>query len=513
MEEGKDAEELQAALRDAVRFPKLLPQIGIQSAIQSGDARIVREFLAAGLQPERPHVREAAQSGHAEVLAVLLESRPDLSRLWYYRPALMPTEGASGDVVYDTICAGHEQCARLLLGAWGNVAASQSASAYLVAAAHRGQPSVVDALLLAGIDVDARADAVARNAETADFVCPVYTNATALIIAASEGHVQVVQRLLAAGASVGAHDDHGGTALALAQEHEHAEVVRVLELAGADKMAVELPSDLRLFVAAESGDVEKLRELLAAGADVEARDTRKHTRGATALMVAAAADQPGAIQALCELGADVHSKDSQGYEHQPGHRLAFREGGPDGMRAAGVPLGRTALMYAAERGAVKAANALLAAGADVAAASEFGESPLGIAVDAGHVPMVRALLEAGADPNARLSYKETPLFWAARMKHAMLVRVLIEAGAKVDLKNSDGNTALHEAVAARSLDVVRLLVEAGARAELPNRRKVNVLALARQLKVGPKIMSLLRPLSAKSGSKPERRTPRKGGKR
>jgi ankyrin repeat protein len=310
-----------------------------------------------------------------------------------------------------------------------------------------------------------------------------------------------VQRLLAAGASVEAHDDHGGTALALAQKHEHAEVVRLLESAGADKMPVQLPSELQLFVAAESGDVEKLRELLAAGADVEARDTRKDTRGATALMVAAAADQPGAIQVLCELGADVHARDSKGYEHQPWHRLAFREGGPDGMRAAGVPLGRTALMYAAERGAVNAANALLAAGADPATASDFGELALGIAVDAGHVPMVRALLAAGADPNARLSAKETALFWAARMKNAALAEVLVEAGAKLDLKNSEGNTALHEAVAVRFIDVVRILVEAGARPDLANRRKVSALALARKLKAGSEIMSLLGKPGPKRGSK------------
>ena len=55
---------------------------------------------------------------------------------------------------------------------------------------------------------------------------------TALIVAAREGHKEVVQLLIEAGANREAQDRHGRTALYHARERNKHEVVRLLEVRG-----------------------------------------------------------------------------------------------------------------------------------------------------------------------------------------------------------------------------------------------------------------------------------------
>ncbi|MBO8450903.1 MAG: ankyrin repeat domain-containing protein [Spirochaetes bacterium] len=58
---------------------------------------------------------------------------------------------------------------------------------------------------------------------------------TALMIAAYDGHADVVRLLLDAGADVNAEDQNGSTALMLAAEEGHEDIVRILTEAGAQK--------------------------------------------------------------------------------------------------------------------------------------------------------------------------------------------------------------------------------------------------------------------------------------
>lgn len=56
-----------------------------------------------------------------------------------------------------------------------------------------------------------------------------------LMLAATKGHAQIVQRLLAAGASANTSEDHGNTALMAATRQGHAAVVKMLLAAGATR--------------------------------------------------------------------------------------------------------------------------------------------------------------------------------------------------------------------------------------------------------------------------------------
>lgn len=105
-----------------------------------------------------------------------------------------------------------------------------------------------------------------------------------MIAAAALGHLETVQALLAAGAEVNAGADaigmsddaeRGTTALLVAAEHSHLEVVRALLAAGADPNVKKWNDFTPLIVAGNSLPI--VRALLAAGADVNAVDKQGHT--------------------------------------------------------------------------------------------------------------------------------------------------------------------------------------------------------------------------------------------
>ena len=70
-----------------------------------------------------------------------------------------------------------------------------------------------------------------------------------------------------------------------------------------------------------------------------------------------------------------------------------------------------------------------------------------------------ALLAAGADVNAATAKGVTALMRAAATGNAALVQRLLDAGADVRATDSEGNTALR--LADKNADVVVLLLQAG----------------------------------------------------
>ena len=200
---------------------------------------------------------------------------------------------------------------------------------------------------------------------------------------------------------------HEYTPLMRAAINPHPEVVGVLLAAGADVNGADQYGGTALMEAASSqADIEVLKTLLAAGAKVEA----KGFHGITPLMRATANENPEAIRALLDAGADVNARD-------------------DG--------GETALMKAASDN-VEAVRALLAAGADVSARSKDGETALMKAASGGDAESVRALLSAGADPTLKDKQGSDALWHARHADHrfvseeqtAEVIRALREGGKK-----------------------------------------------------------------------------------
>ena len=235
--------------------------------------------------------------------------------------------------------------------------------------------------------------------------------------------------------------------------------------------------------AAATGDAGRAGELLRRGAEPDARTSR----GETPLMWAARRGSQAIVGILIAAGADVNARTTAG-RVEPDLPWAG-----EGEALPRRPAGETVLFWAAEKGHADVAARLIAAGADAAAADAVGRTALSVASNAavvallvnagadanrgdarGHAPLhyavrarnvevVQALVAAGADVNAASPGKDgdTPLLVACTTNNVSMARVLAELGA--DVNKPAGKVApLHEAACLAGPEMVRLLVEAGA---------------------------------------------------
>jgi ankyrin repeat protein len=207
--------------------------------------------------------------------------------------------------------------------------------------------------------------------------------------------------------------------------------------------------------AAVGGDVTTLRALLAADPSLaDARDER----GVSAILRAIFAGQREAAELLASRRASITVIEAAalGREAQVERLLATS---PGEARAFG-PDGFTALHYAAHLGYLRAARALVEAGADVNARSRNGlaVTPLQSALPRAEV--VRFLLERGADARTAQENGSTALHAAAASGAVEAVELLLAAGADPRARQaSDGKTPLDLATERGHAAVAKLLRE------------------------------------------------------
>jgi ankyrin repeat protein len=127
------------------------------------------------------------------------------------------------------------------------------------------------------------------------------------------------------------------------------------------------------------------------------------------------------------------------------------------------PDGTTPLHQAAFSGDVAEVRRLLAAGADVTAANNYGVNAMQLAADTANTELIGLLLKAGADADSPNPEGETALHLVARAGNVEAARLLLKAGAKVDPREHFGEqTPLMWAAARRHPQMVELLVARGA---------------------------------------------------
>ncbi len=156
----------------------------------------------------------------------------------------------------------------------------------------------------------AKGDVAAVTKNVQDGVCDVnfrdYDRRTALHVAASEGKLEMVRYLIAAGAKVNRSDRWGGSPLDDALRHRHPEVAKYIRSKGgrtgnADKST-------SLITAASEGDVEEVMMLVEDDINVNIGDYDKRT----ALHLAAGEGKVEVLKYLVENGADVNCEDRFG---------------------------------------------------------------------------------------------------------------------------------------------------------------------------------------------------------
>lgn len=362
---------------------------------------------------------------------------------------------------------------------------------------------------------------------------------SALHWAAHRDDAAMVDALIAAGANVNAVNHYAVMPLALAAENGNAAVIGRLLTAGANANAATFGGETVLHTAARTGKVDAVQVLLSHGAAVDARES---FRGQTPLMWAAAEGNRDVLDALIKAGADVQarSKGPASATQGPASRRPATAAGtvptnPAGVATANNPaLNRdgaapanafgqmTAIMFAAQRGQLEAAKALIVAGANVNDATPLMDrlgpaSTLHVAIANGAYELAAYLVDHGADPNAsgigwaplhQLAiaraepgkYMRTSQGWTAgpRLNGSVdgltLAKKLIEHGADINARSTEaisvgyqfsgppwnrvGGTPFTYAAKALDVQLLRVLAAAGADINIPTADNSTALMIA-----------------------------------
>lgn len=304
------------------------------------------------------------------------------------------------------------------------------------------------------------------------------SGASALLVAAREGHFAVVELLVAQGANVSLKNQNQSSALQFASLHGYAAVATFLLM---QSEVVQRIDDMNasgysaLHCAAREGHVEIARLLLDHGANIEVTSDGWHP-----LHTACVKDHVEIARLLLSRGANVNAAMGDGV---------------------------TPLHHAVLHGSVKLAELLLDVGAGVeTCAGDSRMSPLHLAALRGDVAMIKFLLNRGAHVDTESAAGTTPFVTAAQHGHldtvAFLVSIdaqwkerksplhvvtangftdvlkfLIAEGVDVDLSDEYGLTPLCVAVVSGQVDALHVLIAAGASANVVNQQAGDYTAL------------------------------------
>ena len=326
---------------------------------------------------------------------------------------------------------------------------------------------------------DRVADAAELVRRGADVNAKDETQQSAYLIAASEGHLELLELTLSRGADVDDKDGWNGTGLIRAAERGHALVVGRLLRAGIERDHVNRIGYQAVHEAVwlgrdEERYVETVRVLVAGGVQLDRPSTqegltplrmarhRGHPRleavlraapvpptrsPDAALLDAAARGAADAVAGALRAGADLEARDERG---------------------------RTALLLAATHDRVDVARLLVAMGADPDALDDQHDTPWLVTGVTGSVAMLEALLPAHPDLTLTNRYGGVSVIPASERGHVDYVRRVVRTGIDVDHVNDLGWTALLEAVILGDggrdhQEVVRTLLAAGADPSIADR--------------------------------------------
>jgi ankyrin repeat protein len=225
----------------------------LAEAVVVRNTTAIENFLALGVDPNEPEA-----DGTTPLMRAVHGQMPDTAQQLIDAGADVRKANSYGvTALYIAARAGDNVATQLLLaaGADANAALPASGETVLMTAAKAGNAAVVRTLLTGGAEgvslaALGEARAAARVAEAAGYAVPenpaIDTNyadvnarerlygRTALMIAAAEGHLEVVRLLVEAGSDLNVVDAEGSTALSLARSYGNLDVAALLAEGGAN---------------------------------------------------------------------------------------------------------------------------------------------------------------------------------------------------------------------------------------------------------------------------------------
>jgi len=426
----------------------------LHRATYAGDVRQVRALLQGGARADAANrygvtpLSLASGAGSAEIVTLLIEGGASV------RAADAALRDGQTTLML-AARAGNVQAIEALLahGADPNAAERRTGTTALMWAALEDHADAIRALVHRQADVNARSattafphtppgvigDALEEGSSYVGQTVLPKGSWTPLMYAARQGARAAVAALADAHADVDATDPDGATALALAAINGHADVVALLLARGANPNIADRTGMAPLYAAVDlhtmqlgfgrpdpppsvvAGSVDMVKALLAHGANPNARLTTRILK------------------------------------------RVYTAG--DGKLGKGA----TPYMRAARAGDVALMQILLAAGADPALAQDNGNTPLLLAAGLGFrgpiggteamaLDAIAFSLEHGADINAVNAAGDTAVHVAATTNFAesgtsagslAIVKFLTERGARLDVRNKQGRTALESVLRAK----------------------------------------------------------------
>jgi ankyrin repeat protein len=312
---------------------------------------------------------------------------------------------------------------------------------------------------------------------------------TALMVASQDGHHDVVNTLIEAGADLNIVTKDGRLALHYACMHPKSHPIAATLLAAGTLVDVPVSGVSPLVdvmrVRSDSS-LDLMRTLIAAGTDVNRVSADGET---TPFLASIAYDNVPAMKLLIDAKVDVNCQGGM----LPPFFLAVGCGSVEMVKlltTAGadptlsVPNVGTCLHALSldtcfsdifhdedvdnlaiskhKRNVSDVVNVLVDANADVSARFEEGVTPLILAAARGSVEVMSALLAVGANIDDTIDNGSTALAVAAGEGHNQAVSALIAAGANVNAVCKDGTPLILIAILENHINIVRALIAAGA---------------------------------------------------
>lgn len=378
----------------------------------------------------------ACRLGSSAIVELLLNAGADPKALYPGGETLLMAAAGAGDV----------EPVKLLLARGVDVNATEQGQhqTALMFAAIEGHLQVVQALLKGGANPNLAAKVAtlsrASMGDTGrDWVTHPSGGLTALMFAVREGHVDVANALIDAGANLNASNPDGLTALLMAVINDHLDLAAHLIDKGAN------PNDGSLYEAIQVHN----RRTTETNGDAS-RPRLWHPNTLTPLDL---------IARMLEKGADPN--------RVARHQLYFAGAGGGGSAGIVPPANETPFARALRAQDVASLRLLLAKGANPSVAIEGSGLPLAVAM--GAAGQRRGFFSIGVP---------SPYHFPSERSAVAAVKLLLDAGADVDATNATGDTAAHAVAQIGDIAMIQLLADHGAKLDVRDKAGLTPLDMA-----------------------------------